>query len=91
MKYLTIFVIPVIRNLARSAEIFDGDKKRVISILARVLQLLPFNLTSIEQVESELEDQAREGHKFLHTFVKGDMEEEYKLDHVQVNCKLRRY
>jgi hypothetical protein len=74
-----------------SAQIFDGDSKRVTLILARLLQLLPLNLSSIEEVEAELADQAQEGQKFLKTFIGGDMVEEYKMDQIEVNCKLRRY
>ena len=44
-----------------SAKVFDGDAKRITFILARLLQLLPLNLSSISDVEAELAGQAQEG------------------------------
>jgi hypothetical protein len=72
LPYLSVFVIPVIRNIQNSQSIY-GDTKQVTLILAQLLSLLPLNLSQLNasapQEESksstDLEAQARAGYRFL--------------------------
>jgi hypothetical protein len=41
LRYLSLFLVPVIKNLQFSREIFDGDEKKAMQILSMMIQLLP--------------------------------------------------
>jgi hypothetical protein len=46
LKYITVFIIPVIQSIQYSRDIY-GDDKQVTLILAKLLSLLPLNLASL--------------------------------------------
>ena len=37
LKYLSLFLVPVIKNLQFSRQIFDGDEKRAMQVLSMMI------------------------------------------------------
>jgi hypothetical protein len=56
MKFIPVFIIPVISNIQYSRTIFNNDKQ-ITLILAQLLQLLPLNLAAISELASGKESE----------------------------------
>lgn len=72
IQFLALFLLPVIKSVHRSKDIFsDGDDQMIMRILSNLIQLLPLclnNGSSENLIKSELGDKMKEGLEFMNVF-----------------------
>jgi len=92
MPYLPVFILPVIKSIQASQDIYpDSTDNRVMKTLAKLLQLLPVNLATMQRQENtRLKAASQEGLDFLKVFADNKIVHEYDLK-IKIKAKLRDY
>jgi hypothetical protein len=76
LKFIGVFLLPLIKSVHRSAQIFsDGDERRCMQILSMVIQLLPLCKDEIpDSLRQKLGSKFLEGQQFLGIFTQRGIE-----------------
>lgn len=77
LKYLSVFLLPLIKSVHRSAEIFEGDQAKTMQILSKLIQLLPLSKQDAqERLLTLMGDKVAQGIEFLGMFTQKKMQSE---------------
>lgn len=92
VKFIPLFILPVVKAIQIQNLIYKGAEKKIMKILAKLLQLLPINISTMQSSGPPTSHslQIKQGLDFLKVFAANQIVEDYPIE-IKVKAKLRDY